>query len=131
MKRDLDACVKVLRALAADPALLAGLDSASRRELLEAAGRVSRPARDERRKVQKALRRKDKREIREADAQVLDRTGIRQLRRAPVFRNALPAPAENAALHEARKCYVCKAEFREVHGFYDQMCSSCAALNLA
>jgi NAD(P)-dependent dehydrogenase (short-subunit alcohol dehydrogenase family) len=131
MKQELDAAMKVLQQLADDPSLLAQLSSATRRELLEAAGRISRPARDERRKLQKALRRKDKREVREADAQVLDRTGIRQLRRAPVFRNALPEAAERPALAEARKCYVCKAEFREVHAFYDQMCPPCAELNFA
>ena len=139
---ELDASIKVLRALAAHPDLMASLDAGTRRELLEAAGRVSRPARDERRQLQKALRRKDKRAVREADAGVLDRTGIRQLRRAPVFRNLLPAPAEtpsspsmandgDASLREARKCYVCKAEFRAVHFFYDQMCAPCAELNFA
>ena len=136
---ELEACIKVLQALAAHPDLLASLDAATRRELIEAAGRISRPARDERRKLQKALRRKDKREVRESDAGVLDRTGIRQLRRAPVFRNLLPAGSgdrsaaggddASAALREARKCYVCKAEFRAVHFFYDQMCSPCADLN--
>jgi len=53
---------------------------------------------------------------------------------------ASPAPApsgEEAAssaggpreLRDARRCYVCRSHFREVHDFYDQMCPACAALN--
>src|SRR5690554_2168031 len=32
-------------------------------------------------------------------------------------------------LDEARKCYVCKAPYRELHFFYNAMCPPCAALN--
>ena len=27
------------------------------------------------------------------------------------------------------KCYTCKQPFRELHGFYDQLCPTCAELN--
>jgi NAD(P)-dependent dehydrogenase (short-subunit alcohol dehydrogenase family) len=36
---------------------------------------------------------------------------------------------EGARTRRARKCYVCKAPFTEVHAFYDQMCPGCAELN--
>jgi NAD(P)-dependent dehydrogenase (short-subunit alcohol dehydrogenase family) len=43
------------------------------------------------------------------------------------------APLENEGpeLSEPRKCYVCKAPFRRLHPFYDQMCRACGDENLA
>jgi NAD(P)-dependent dehydrogenase (short-subunit alcohol dehydrogenase family) len=36
-----------------------------------------------------------------------------------------------AALERARRCYVCKQPFRELHPHYHQLCPSCAAANWA
>jgi NAD(P)-dependent dehydrogenase (short-subunit alcohol dehydrogenase family) len=129
--------IDLLEAIVDDRGLLARLDETTRRRLLEAAGRVSRPERDELRAMAKALRKKDRDEVKEADEAVLAATGIREARRAPVF--VTPPPAlpsgeplperEAPTLNEARKCYVCKAPFNTVHAFYDQMCASCAELN--
>ena len=96
---------------------------------------------------------------READRAILDQTGIRALRREPVFRTPLPqardialdapvrddegepdawaeaearrdeAPRRRARSTTARTCYVCKTDFHELHHFYDQMCPPCAELN--
>jgi NAD(P)-dependent dehydrogenase (short-subunit alcohol dehydrogenase family) len=123
--------IELLEAIAADRALLADLDEATRTRLLRAAGIVSRPDRAAMRTMAKAFRKKERDERRRADASVLERAGIRELRRAPVYAvPRLPALGEApGALREARKCYVCKAEFREVHPFYDQMCRPCAELN--
>ncbi|WP_438028826.1 SDR family NAD(P)-dependent oxidoreductase [Sorangium sp. So ce233] len=47
---------------------------------------------------------------------------------------AEPAPpSERGApeLAKPRKCYVCKAEFRRVHFFYDSMCGTCGDFNHA
>jgi NAD(P)-dependent dehydrogenase (short-subunit alcohol dehydrogenase family) len=141
------AAAELLEAVAEDRGLLAQVEEALGRRLCIAAGRVSRPDRAELRKLVKANRRRARAERKAADAAVLDATGIRALRRAPVFptppRLSGPAPAaagpragEVAArgdaageLREPRKCYVCKSEFRRVHFFYDQMCPPCAALN--
>src|SRR5205807_1180214 len=79
-----------------------------------------------------------------------DQTGIRVLRKQPVFRAPLPMPqadddADDGGWGEAeaehddaprrvidpRTCYVCKASFHELHHFYDQMCAACAELNWA
>lgn len=38
-------------------------------------------------------------------------------------------PAIPIQLPKLRSCYVCKARFRELHHFYDQLCPPCAALN--
>jgi NAD(P)-dependent dehydrogenase (short-subunit alcohol dehydrogenase family) len=39
--------------------------------------------------------------------------------------------AEGADLGEPRKCYVCKAPYRRLHPFYDQLCPPCGEENLA
>src|SRR5690606_24318548 len=94
-----------------------------------------------------------------ADRALLDQTGIRALRREPVFRTPLPKPEwtaldapirddegdkdddaweaaearreEGARVETSRLCYVCKTHFNELHFFYDQMCPPCAELNYA
>src|SRR5262245_40207603 len=57
-----------------------------------AAGQVSRPDRYRRKALTKALIRGRKRAQRDAERAVLDQTGIRALRREPVFRTPLPRP---------------------------------------
>lgn len=136
---EIEAAIKVLEAIAADRGALACVEPRDARlRLLEAAGRVSQPSRADQRRLAKSFRRKEAGETKASDEALLDATGIRSLRRAPVFAtpvaNALPPlaePAEDAGpeLREPRKCYVCKAEFRRLHFFYDQMCPPCAALN--
>src|SRR6185437_5946549 len=123
---EVEACIKVLEAVAADRGALAHLDRADRVRLLEAAGRASRPERAEQRKLAKAFRRRERVEDRAADEALLDATGIRTARRAPVFvtppaltslthseREPEPEPAPE--LGSPRKCYVCKAEYRLLH----------------
>jgi NAD(P)-dependent dehydrogenase (short-subunit alcohol dehydrogenase family) len=137
---DLHAAIAVLEAIARDRGALAHVDREARLRLLEAAGRVSLPNRAEQRKLAKAFRRKDQRAVEAEDVAKLDATGIRSLRRAPVFATPTPAlpplasaaeaPSEEAPeLTEPRKCYVCKQAFRRLHFFYDQLCPPCAALN--
>ena len=139
---DLATCVKVLEAIAADRGALAGVARDDRLRLLEAAGRVSLPNRAEQRKLAKAFRRKERVEEKAADEAALEHTGIRALRREPVFQTprptveagrvegeaAGPAPGE---VQRLRKCYVCKTEFRSLHFFYDQLCPACGDLNYA
>src|SRR5262249_38200879 len=73
--------------------------------------------------------------VRRTDVAILERTGMRMLRRAPVYPTPPPGqPATNGTppgtdLHAPRKCYVCKAPFHRVHFFYDSMCPPCADLN--
>lgn len=129
----------LLEELASDPKLLAELSADERHRLVIAAGKVSRPEREAHRAMRKALRKKAREEVRKSDENLLDATGIRAARRAPVFvppplllslgpnrTEPEPSPEE---LREARKCYVCKTAFTTVHKFYDQMCGACADLN--
>ena len=180
-KSQLQIAVELLEHLGGDLARLADIDADLRMRLVVAAGRLSRPDRYSRAALGKAVVRARKQARREAAVAVLDQTGIRALRREPVFRTPLPppemaldepprgdesdapdpwavaearraAPDQAAALAPAaalepesatrepselpraldsRHCYVCKADFRELHHFYDQMCPRCAELNWA
>jgi NAD(P)-dependent dehydrogenase (short-subunit alcohol dehydrogenase family) len=149
------AAVELLEQLGAELPRLAQLDEELRVRLVTAAGQLSRPDRYSRKALGKALARARVKAKREADRAVLDQTGIRALRREPVFRTPLPKPAdmaldapirddegdedawaeaearrtEGARVVDARLCYVCKTHFNEVHHFYDQMCPPCAELN--
>ncbi|MEO8701384.1 MAG: SDR family oxidoreductase [Kofleriaceae bacterium] len=146
-----------LEELANDLPQLAELDDATRIRLVSVTGMLSRPDRYTRKALSKAVARVRKQAKRDADRSMLDQTGIRALRRDPVFRTPLPKPttmaldapirddegedvwAEAEARREAapaasrvqkeRLCYVCKTLFSELHHFYDSMCGTCAELN--
>jgi NAD(P)-dependent dehydrogenase (short-subunit alcohol dehydrogenase family) len=174
--------IELLEALGGDLRALAELDEKLRIRLVTAAGQLSRPDRYSRKQLGKVLARQRVNARREADRAVLDQTGIRALRKEPVFRTPLPRPAmaldepvrddaepdpwaeaearrdsgtepdrsnpvgttgfssrrgdpacggDAPRVQTARMCYVCKADFHELHHFYDQMCPPCAALNYA
>ena len=150
------AAIELLEQLGGALPKLAELDEGLRVRLVTAAGQLSRPDRYSRKALGKALVRARVRARREADRAILDQTGIRALRREPVFRTPLPKPAwtaldapirdddgedawadaearraEGARVETARLCYVCKTQFHELHHFYDQMCPPCAELNFA
>ncbi len=135
---ELRAALRLLRSIADDRARLADLDEAMRRELLLLAGRVSRPERAEQVKLRKALRRRDRKQQRAHDEQILATTGIRVKRGRGAFaqlpQHVEPPPSQPGAFREVRaprNCYVCKADYTQVHFFYDSMCPTCAALNYA
>jgi NAD(P)-dependent dehydrogenase (short-subunit alcohol dehydrogenase family) len=135
------AAAEILEAIDADRGLLAPLALEERARLLRAARRVSNPDNRARRRLVKATARQRRRAEVAAEEAVLESTGIRALRRKPVFTspNVYPpaavldretppaAPAGHTA--ETRHCYVCKEHYREVHHFYDQLCPACAELN--
>ncbi len=136
---ELRRCLELLEAVVADRALLAQLPLHERQALLIAAGRVVHPALEQKRKLVRALR-SDKRRAAEAHDRALKAAaGIRVAREAPVFvapTRQLPAgeapprdPARPRALKQPRACYVCKAEYRELHFFYDALCPACGDFN--
>jgi NAD(P)-dependent dehydrogenase (short-subunit alcohol dehydrogenase family) len=134
---ELQRCIDLLERLAADRALLAGVDREERVRLLAAAGRLSRPTRDEQRRMARAFRSKDRAEARAHDRELTATTEIRAARRAEVYVApprlvpAVGAEERERELREPRDCYVCKAPYRKVHFFYDAMCPACAELNYA
>ncbi len=120
----LRACLETLEAVVEDRGLLAGLDERTRKRLVMAAGRVSRPDRAELRTLRKARQRLAREAARAADEAALSGTGIRVRRSAPVFATPAPLPPgtppphiapEGAApprpLQDPRKCYVCKTSY--------------------
>lgn len=139
MKKDeVDACLRVLRALAENRGLMAELDEETRRQLLFDAGLVSRPTRHEQRQAQRAFRKKKREEQKSHDMQLVARAVNRTARRsshfvlaastAPTSEDVVPEPIVEE-LKKPRNCYVCKEDFQKVHHFYDQLCPPCAALN--
>jgi len=138
---EIEIALKVLSEVARDRAVLTALDAEARAALQRLAGEVARPDLKSRKKLQKALLRQEKQERKAHDAALRGATGIHALRRAPVFRTPLPpaAPPLDAVgsqspgpeLHAERKCYVCKAPYRELHPFYDQLCPPCGEENFA
>jgi NAD(P)-dependent dehydrogenase (short-subunit alcohol dehydrogenase family) len=143
----------LLGSIAADRRVLAGVPPDDRRRLLEAVALVYSPDRVERRRRAKIAARERKAERVRRDESVLAQSGIRALRRRPLFQASIvfapPAfephdrveddcavlPEAAAGTNTSREsaepqpCYICKAKYSEIHPFYDQLCPACAALN--
>ncbi len=131
-------CIPVLEKIAAHSELLAQLSEPDRIALISAAGKISRPDRKEIKKRNKDKRELKRKAIREKEKRLRAATGIRQARQASVFTAPLkiehhstetPDPSFRETLETPRNCYVCKAEFKKVHHFYDTMCPDCAEFN--
>ena len=136
------AAADLLEKIVADRSFLAEIPEADRNRLLNAAGRVSRPDALGRRQLLKVVKRKKRAEKVQREESVLAATGIRKLRREPVFitsPNIYPPKSSELLTsgeplfetEEPRKCYVCKKEFSTVHHFYDRLCITCAEENFA
>jgi NAD(P)-dependent dehydrogenase (short-subunit alcohol dehydrogenase family) len=138
----LRAAADLLEEIVADRSVLADIPEAERNRLLQAAGSVSRPDALHRRQLLKVVKRKKRAERVQREESLLAATGIRQLRRQPVFLtspNVFPPKAtellSNAEhvpeTEDPRACYVCKKQFSTVHHFYDRLCLPCADENFA
>jgi NAD(P)-dependent dehydrogenase (short-subunit alcohol dehydrogenase family) len=138
----LRAAADLLEKIVADRSILADIPEADRNRLLNAAGRVSRPDALSRRQLLKVVKRNKRIEKVQRAESVLAATGIRKLRREPVFitsPNIYPPKSQElltsgepaAETEDSRKCYVCKKEFSTVHHFYDRLCIPCAEENFA
>ena len=124
----------MLEAVVSDRAILAQLPEEERTRLLVAAGRTVHPDLQQKRRLVRSLRSAERRRAEARDRAVLAATGIRSARQAAVFVAAAAAleAGEPEAVREVetpKKCYVCKAEYRRVHSFYDALCPACAELN--
>jgi NAD(P)-dependent dehydrogenase (short-subunit alcohol dehydrogenase family) len=131
----------LLESIVADRTLLDQLPAGERKRLHQAVAHVYHPDPQVRRQTLKSRERERNAEnIRRAEA-VLDQTGIRALRRRPVFTTpnyfppqALPSPeitTESRESTELLHCYVCKQKYTLIHHFYDQLCPACADFNFA
>ena len=143
---DLRAAVSVLERIVADRSVLAQVPPADQQRLVQAAGRVYAPDAASRRQLVRATIRRRKAERIEREEVARDRTGIRALRRQPVYTSpnifppATPEEFTPTDVHdpeapreprERQHCYVCKASYTSLHHFYDQLCPPCAEFNFA
>lgn len=135
----------LLEAIVADRSLLQALSAEDRERLLQAVALVHHPEPRARRRKSKLVAREQAREKARATEALLDRTGIRTLRRKPVFTTPNYFPPQAPGGHdpsnsasdpvtpdespELLHCYVCKQKYTRVHHFYDQLCPPCAELN--
>src|SRR5262245_22009158 len=84
-REELERCIEMLEACVADRALLSAMDGATRVRLLMAAGRISRPTRDESRRMERAFRKKERKEVVAHDREATAATEIRTARRAEIY----------------------------------------------
>src|SRR5688572_17627970 len=135
----LRAAADLLEEVVADRAILAEIPVEDRNRFLQAAGRVSRPDVIDRRRLLKVSKRQRKAERVNREEAVLSETGIRRLRRQPVFTTPNYFPPEDPESRSERyrdaltelNCYICKQDYSAVHHFYDQLCPACAEFNFA
>jgi NAD(P)-dependent dehydrogenase (short-subunit alcohol dehydrogenase family) len=147
--------IELLESIAADRRRLEGVPCDDRKRLLQAVAAVYHPDRVERRRMANALAKQRKAARVRHDQQTLHETGIRALRRKPVYHspNVFPpqgfAPVDvhtagategsrssdtSAGGSESREllhCYVCKQKYNVIHHFYDQLCPTCAERNFS
>jgi NAD(P)-dependent dehydrogenase (short-subunit alcohol dehydrogenase family) len=136
------AATALLARVAADRTVLDRVPAEERARLHAVVAQVYHPDPRARRQRLKARERERNAEnVRRTEA-LLDSTGIRELRRKPVFTtpNYFPptkpgqpmlehAPTPERESAELLHCYVCKQKYTQVHHFYDQLCPPCADFN--
>ena len=130
---------ELLERIATDRSVLEDLPDEDRERFLKAVANVYHPDRVERRRMAKVVDKQRKAGRVKRDDGVLHDTGIRTLRRKPVFTTpnyflpeggpAEAGPAGSPRASELLHCYVCKEKYTHIHHFYDQLCPGCAELN--
>jgi NAD(P)-dependent dehydrogenase (short-subunit alcohol dehydrogenase family) len=135
-QQEIENVISILETLAENSEQLAYLPEERRVALLTAAGKLSRPSRDEinKRRKQKNLIRRQQLMTRDRSARAV--TGIRTARNTDIFKAPLQitdfdtsAVNDERKLNSPRNCYICKSEYAHLHFFYDAMCASCGDFN--
>ncbi len=140
----LRAATELLETLADDSLASTRVAEDDWQRLKRAVARVANPDRTDRRKRRADVKRARREDKHRRDDAVLESTGIRELRRRPVFSTPNCFPPEGFVTHdedlgeaapresvEPLHCYVCKQKYTVVHRFYDQMCAACGDFNFA
>ena len=147
VKSQLTELIELLESIAFDRGVLSDASEEDRERLLQAVARIYHPDRTERRRMRRVAARERHAERLRVNEGTRDQTGIRALRRKPVFHtpNVFPPPdfvahdrhdpgsvdAEGEAPEtiEPQNCYICKRTYTRLHHFYDQLCPACADVN--
>jgi len=140
----LRAATALLEGIVANPHLLEQMPAQERGRLHQAVAQVHNPDPASRRQKLKAAEKARYAAKVQAEESVLHQTGIRELRRKPVFTTPNVFPPQGFVAHdihtddvqpresiEPRHCYVCKQKYSAIHFFYDQLCPTCAEFNYA
>ena len=129
-------CIPVLEKIADRSEFLSYLQENERIALITAAGKISRPDKKEIKKRNKDRKQKKRTAIVAKERRMRASTGIRKARQNAIFTAPQQicdrkAEFENPTqeLKTPRNCYVCKAQFKLLHHFYDTMCPECAEFN--
>ena len=164
-QKTIDDCIAVLNNYVKHPELMSKLSEEKRTDLLVAAGKLTKPDPEEKKRRKKEKRAFKKRMALEKERKARAATGIRKARENKIFKapqqisgtdttikqidvtsttsgqmSSDSTKTENEdvkvesknndnRLNSPRNCYVCKAEFVELHHFYDAMCPKCAKFN--
>ncbi len=120
---------ETLERLAKDQSVLKQMPPEIRQRLHMAVAELYNPDPKARRKALKLAERERTRR----DGEVLKETGIRVLRKKPIFTTPnyylRVAEEPKREAEDLQHCYVCKQKYTEIHHFYDQMCPECAEFN--
>jgi len=127
--------INTLQKLVENEELLCQLTKEQRINLMNFAGRLTRPDRADKKKRNQAKNKLLRQKIVRDEKNIRVKTGIRAARKASVFTS--PEQISYAdidvsvqrVLHSPRNCYVCKKEYTEIHFFYDALCPACAEFN--
>ena len=136
-KKELARCIAMLERLSSNAGELFELPKDQRIALIKAAGKLTRPNRDEFQQRRKDAKKAAKRKQQERDKHARKDTGIRSARETSIFEapKQLLLNAQHSddrpELESPRNCYVCKKLYTSVHHFYDAMCPECSEFNYA
>ena len=131
----------LLESVAANRSMLLSLSHEYRMRIRKAAGDIYCPDVSQRRLLNKATHKKRKKEKIAKDQKTLNHSGIRSLRKKPVFTTpnvyppkafepvAIDSEAQGREVVDPQNCYICKSDYSQLHEFYDQLCPQCAELN--
>jgi NAD(P)-dependent dehydrogenase (short-subunit alcohol dehydrogenase family) len=135
--KEIEACIQTLHKFIDDPKQIFELPEELRVALMKAAGKISRPTREEYKRSKKDAKKATRRKQIERDKHARKETGIRSAREDAIFKAPKLLAAADLSqkdpgeLSSARNCYVCKTLFTKLHHFYDQMCTDCGDFNYA
>ena len=135
--KEIEQCIAVLERLNVDTDQIFEIPKDRRTALIMAAGKFSRPSRQEFARRKKDAKKTAKRKKAARDKHARKETGIRYARESAVFEAPLLlsqsdlSNKEMKELETPRACYVCNTKFTRLHHFYDTMCCDCGDLNYA